>query len=75
MYADDTTLETFGYHKKPKYSDNNINREISKITIWLKSNMLNSQMSGLLNIVPTGTIKNHFFYNHHNCYCMFSVRP
>ena len=45
MYADDTThissLETFGDRKNPKYVENNIHIEISKITTWLKSNMLN----------------------------------
>ena len=45
MYADDTTLisslETFVDRKNPKYIENNINTEISKITTWLKSNMLN----------------------------------
>ena len=45
MYADDTTLisslETFGDRNNPKYMENNINTEISKITTWLKSNMLN----------------------------------
>ena len=45
MYADDTTLisslETFGDRNNPKYIENNINTEISKITTWLKSNMLN----------------------------------
>ena len=45
MYADDTTLisslETFGDRKNPKYIENNINTEISKITTWLKSNMRN----------------------------------
>ena len=44
MYADDTTLisshETFGDRQK-KYIENNINTEISQITTWLKSNMLN----------------------------------
>ena len=33
MYADD--------RNNPKYIENNINTEISKITTWLKSNMLN----------------------------------
>ena len=45
MYADDTTLisslETFADRNNPKYIENNINTEISKITTWLKSNMLN----------------------------------
>ena len=45
MYADDTTLisslETFPDRKNSKYSENNINTEISKITTWLKSSMLN----------------------------------
>ena len=45
MYADDTTLisslETFGDRKKTKYIENNNNTEISQITTWLKSNMLN----------------------------------
>ena len=45
MYADDTTLitslETFSDRKKNIYIENNINTEISKITTWLKSNMLN----------------------------------
>ena len=45
MYADDTTLisslETFGDRNNPKYIENNINTEISKITTWLNSNMLN----------------------------------
>ena len=45
IYADDTTLisslETFGDRNNPKYIENNINTEISKITTWLKSNMLN----------------------------------
>ena len=44
MYADDTTLmstlETFGNRKKTINIENNINTEISKITTWLKSNML-----------------------------------
>ena len=48
MYADDTTLisslETFGDRKKKKYIENNINTEISKITIGLKSNMLNRKI-------------------------------
>ena len=34
-------LETFGDRKNPKYIENNINTEISKITTWLKSNMHN----------------------------------
>ena len=45
MYADDTTrissLETFGDRHNPKYIENTINTEISKITTWLKLNMLN----------------------------------
>ena len=45
MLADDTTLisslETFGDGKNPKYIKNIINTEMSKITTWLKSNMLN----------------------------------
>ena len=45
MYADDTTLisslETFGDRKKTKYIENNINTKISKITTWLKSNIIN----------------------------------
>ena len=44
MHADDTTLmstlETFGNHKKNINIETNINTEISKITTWLKSNML-----------------------------------
>ena len=44
MYADDTTListlETLGNRKTPINIENNINTEISKITTWLKSNML-----------------------------------
>ena len=44
MYADDTTListlETFGIRKKNTNIENNMNTEISNITTWLKSNML-----------------------------------
>ena len=44
MYAGDTTLmstlEIFGNRKKTHNIENNINAEISKITTWLKSNML-----------------------------------
>ena len=44
MHADDTTListlKTFGNRKTPINIGNIINTEISKITTWLKSNML-----------------------------------
>ena len=44
MYADNTTLmstlETFGNRKQPINIETNINTVISKITTWLKSNML-----------------------------------
>ena len=44
MYADDTTpistLATFGNRKTPINIENNMNTEISKITTWLNSNLL-----------------------------------
>ena len=50
-------LKLFATAKKNKYIENNINTEISKITTWLKSNMLN------LNVEKSNFI---IFFKHPN---------